>query len=71
LKEAKDLTKDFLEVLHMFTRFITLKYQVPKLQGGVDIRGIDIVVKALVTSSHYKYLARELNLVVLDTRQGP
>jgi len=55
----------------MFTRFMTLKYRLPARGGGVQMRGIDIVARALVTSSRYRYQAREVNLAVLDTREVP
>jgi len=53
LKWAKDLAKDFSKVLHMFTQFMNLKYKLPDLQGGVEVCGIDIVAKALITSLPY------------------
>ncbi len=36
-KWAKDLEKQFPEVLYMFKRFMKLKYQLPELAGGVQV----------------------------------
>ncbi len=69
LKRAKDLEKQFPEVLHMFTRFMKLKYQLLTPIGGVQVRGIDMSTKALVTSMDYQYHRRDVNLVVLDLRE--
>jgi hypothetical protein len=71
LKRASDLVDQFPEVLHMFKRFMKLKYQLPEPAGGVQVRGIDIVAKALVTSSKYTYHQREVNLAVIDVREIP
>ena len=68
---AKDLEKQLSEVLHMFNRFMKLKYQLPKLAGGVQIRGVDPDAKALVRSKAYQYVAREVNLAVMDIREVP
>ena len=70
-KRPKDLAQVFPEVLHLYTRFMTLKYRLPKPAGGVQMRGVDLSVKALVTSSHYSYTSRPVNLAVLDARVIP
>jgi hypothetical protein len=70
-KRAKDLADKFPEVLHMFTRFMKMKYQLQEPSGGVQVRGIDVVAKALVTSTSYQYLSREVNLALLDAREVP
>lgn len=70
-KRAKDLEAKFPEVLHMFTRFMALKYRLPNRVGGVQVRGVDFAAKALVVSSHYTYTERPLNLAVLDVRNIP
>ena len=70
-KRPKDYTAAFPEVLHMYTRFMTLKYRLPDPTGGVQIRGVDMSVKALVTSSSYSYTSRTVNLAVLDARAIP
>jgi hypothetical protein len=53
----------------MFQRFMKLKYQLPKHAGGVEMRGVDVINKALVTSSRYVYQQRAVNLAVLDCRE--
>ncbi len=53
----------------MFSRFMKLKYQLPNQVGGVQVRGIDMTAKALVTSTNYQYHSREINLAVLDARE--
>ena len=68
---AKDLEKQLPEVLHMFNRFMKLKYQLPKPAGGVQIRGVDSDAKALVRSKVYQYVEREVNLAVMDIREVP
>ena len=70
-KRAKDLEKQFPEVLHMFMRFMKLKYRLPEPAGGVKMRGLDFDAKALVTSTHYTYTPRPVNLAVLDARVIP
>jgi hypothetical protein len=65
-KRPKDLTLAFLEVLHLYTRFMTLKYRLPDLVGGVQMRGVDWSVKALVINSNYSYTSRPVNLAMLD-----
>lgn len=70
-KRAKDLAEKFPEVLHMFNRFMKMKYQLPELSGGIMVRGIDAVAKALVTSTSYHYSARHVNLAVIDARNIP
>ena len=69
LKRAKDLDKQFPEILFMFTKFMKLKYRLPDPAGGVQIRGIDASARALVSSPTYRYQRREVNLAVLDVRE--
>ena len=71
LKRAKDLDKQFPEILFMFTKFMKLKYRLPDPAGGVHIRGIDTSARALVSSPTYRYQHREVNLAVLDVREIP
>ena len=71
LKRTKDLDKQFLEILFMFTKFMKLKYQLPDPAGGVEIRGIDASARALVSSPTYRYQHREVNLAVLNVREIP
>lgn len=70
-KRSKDLEKDLPEVFYMFTRFMKLKYQLPMPSGGVQMRGIDISAKAMVTSTQYHYQSRPVNLAVIDIREVP
>ena len=51
LKRAKDLEKQFPEILFIFTKFMKLKYRLPEPAGGVEIRGIYVNARALVTTS--------------------
>ena len=55
----------------MFTKFMKLKYRLPELAGGVEIRGIDVSTRALVTTSTSRYYHREVNLAVLDVQEIP
>ena len=71
LKRAKDLEKQFPVILFMFTKFMKLKYRLPKLAGGVEIRGIDVSARALVMTSTSRYHRREVNLAVLDLPRDP
>ena len=71
LKRASDLAETYPEVHFMFQKFMKLKYQLSKRSGGVQMRGMDVINKALVTSSRYKYQPRVVNLAVLDVREIP
>jgi len=42
-KRAKDLEKEFPEVLHIFHTFMKMKYRLPALGGGIQVRGVDVV----------------------------
>ena len=55
----------------MFTKFMKLKYWLPEFAGGVEIRGIDVSVRVLVTTSTSRYHHREVNLADLDVREIP
>ena len=66
LKRAKDLDKQFPEILFMFTKFMKLKYRLPDPAGGVQIKGIDASARVLVSSPTYRYQRREVNLAILD-----
>ena len=70
-RQAKDLEKQLPEVLYIFNRFMKLKYQLPKLAGGVQIRGVDPDAKALVRSKLYQYVEREVNLAMIDIWEVP
>ena len=48
-----------------------MKYQLPEHSGEVQMRGIDIAARSLVPSRHYRYLNRDVNLVVLDLCEIP
>ena len=71
LKRAKDLKKQFPEILFMFMKFMKLKYRLSELGGGVEIRGVDVSARAFVMTSTSRYHHREVNLVVLDVREIP
>ena len=71
LKRAKDLEKQFPQILFMFTKFMKLKYRLFELGGGVEIRGVDVSARAFVTISTSRYQCREVNLAVLDVREIP
>lgn len=61
-KHAKDLEKQFLEVLHMFTEFMKLKYQHLHAARGLKMRGLDFNAKALVTNSYHQLLITDFSL---------
>ena len=68
LKRVTDLEDEFPEVLHMFKRFLQLKYELPTDVGRVHMRGVNSVTRTLVTHSKYKYTPEQLNLAVFDAR---
>lgn len=68
-KRAKDLGKTYPEVFYMFTHFMKMKYKLPRLVGGVQVRGVDIIANALVTSNNFQYQNRDIHLAVLDVRE--
>lgn len=70
-KNTVELEQQHPEVLHMYRRFMTLKYRLPVPVGDVQVRGLDFKLKALVTSSHYTYTPRQVNLAVIDLRHVP
>lgn len=53
----------------MFKRFMKLKYQLPVPIGGVQVCELDFISNSLVSSRHYEYQQREVNLAVLDMRE--
>lgn len=70
-KRAKDLKKEFPEVVFMFHRFMKLKYQLPARGGGVEVCDVDIMSTPSVRNSGHEYLQKEVNLAVLDVREVP
>ena len=55
----------------MLTQFSKLRYRTFRPQGGVQIRGVDIVNCCLERSTSFVYTERVLNFSVLDCRSVP
>ena len=61
----------FPEVHSILTQFLKLKYRTFRLQGGVQVWGVDIVNYSLERSTSFVYTERVLNFSVLDYRSMP
>ena len=61
----------FPEVHSMLTQFLKLKYKTFRPQGGVQVRGVDIVNCSVERSTSFIYTDRVLNFSVLDCKSMP